>query len=552
MKYLAFDEIVRNLLVYLKGQIPSLQIKRTKEEVIKQIQAITFTLRSSIVQLEGSAQQDPRNSSEYHEIENELKALRQTNTRLEESLFLEMNKTQDFTSKLNQLNQDYEKKIKELQTRLENSRGSTEPSEGSKNQHELDKYLNELNQKTDYISQLEEQIKQLHQTIEQLESQPRAIESATPTDHKVFDELKSEISHLESDLSTSHETISQLKQALQNKEIEVKKVQEALVEAMRMDKSEINALKEQLAEISTTKQANQDLKARLSMLESELRSLPSPEVIKNNQAAAEAKIKFLETSLEETSEKLQHAIEREQNSNPEILMREKEELQLRVLDLESTLKSIVKTREGGASSDKFAFTPEECVFMFETLSTSILRLEHSAENRDLYQRSKEAINILQKANAIQKILTVGQIYEKRVHKAVKSFRSDFIPDDTIIYEESAGFVSSSKVIQRAIVWVGKSSFTCGECNNPCRDHDFFCPKCGLELTAPDGTSKRDLPLHPTAVETNLALLDELIKQNNYRSANGLIKYLSKEHPDNSELIKRQSFLSRADSKGSEQ
>lgn len=502
MKYLAFDEIVRNLLVYLKGQIPSLQIKCNKEEVIKQIQAITYNLRSSIVQLESSAHQDTKNSSEYYEIKDELKALRQTNSRLEESLFLEMNKTQEFNDKLSKLSLNYEQDA----------------------QQKLDKHLNELAQKKEYISQLEEQVKQFHQNIEELDSQPKMLESESSTvDHNFIDELKSEISYLESELSSSNETISQLKQALQNKEIEVNKVQEALVKTMRMDKTEINALKGQLAEMDATK-----------------------------QIAAETKIKFLETSLNETSEKLQQAIEREKSNNPEILIQEREELQLRVLDLESTLKNIVKTKNGDISSEKFTFTPEECAFMFETLSTSVLRLERSAENRDLYQRSKETINILQKTNAIQKVPTVGQIFEKRVHKAVKSFRSDFLSDDTIIYEESSGFVSASKVIQRALVWVGKSSFTCGECNYPCRNRDFFCPKCGLELTAPDGTSKRDLPLHPTSVEKNLALLDELIKQNNYKPANTLIKHLAKEHPDNSELIKRQNFLSRADSKADKQ
>lgn len=48
-KYLAFEEIVRNLLVYLKGQIPSLSAKNTKDEVLKQVQNITFTLRTTIV-----------------------------------------------------------------------------------------------------------------------------------------------------------------------------------------------------------------------------------------------------------------------------------------------------------------------------------------------------------------------------------------------------------------------------------------------------------------------------------------------------------------------
>jgi hypothetical protein len=154
---------------------------------------------------------------------------------------------------------------------------------------------------------------------------------------------------------------------------------------------------------------------------------------------------------------------------------------------------------------------------------------------------------LQKSNAIQRILTVGQIFDPKTHKAIKSFRSEFLPDNTIIFEENPGFVSGTRLIQKALVWVGKSSFVCQECKNPCRGHDFFCPKCGLELTAPDGTSKRDLSLHPTSVDQNLPLLDELIKQNNFKSASALIRHIAREHPDNSEIIKRQNLLTKAES-----
>lgn len=530
MKHLAFDEIVRNLLVYLKGQIPSLSSKTSKEEVLKQVQSITFTLRTTIVQLEGSAYHDPKGTEEYSVLERELSALKATNTKLEESLFLEMNKTQELNERLFKFNKEFDSRRTEIEN-LEKALSATK-----KEIEELEKSPKEI---------IKEVIKEVQVPVE-VQVPAEAPPPEIIQDNSLIDELKTEISNLENQLTKSNDTSNNLRQALQNKEIELEKGKETLMEAMKMDKSEIDDLKAQLSLISSAKAEGHALRQRIAELEAELISLPSLEVFKNNIASAEAKISYLESSLKESSLELQGYKDTDEQRNPEILLREKEELQQRIVDLEATLRSLINARENNSKSEKFAFSPEECIFLFETLSTTANRLSLSPENKDIFQKSKEAISILQKSNAIQRVLTVGQIFDAKLHKAIKSFRSEFLPDNTIIYEENPGFISGNKLIQKALVWVGKSSFICGECKNPCRGHDFFCPKCGLELTAPDGTSKRDLSLHPTTVESNLALLDELIKQNNFKATNALIKHISRDHQDNPEIIKRQTLLIKAE------
>ncbi|MEW6711788.1 MAG: nucleotide exchange factor GrpE [Candidatus Riflebacteria bacterium] len=525
-KYLAFEEIVRNLLVYLKGQIPSLSSKNTKEEVLKQVQNITFTLRTTIVQLEGAAFHDPRGTEEYKDLEKELNALKHTNTKLEESLFLEMNKSQDLNERLFKLNTDFDTRRQQIE-KLE--RDLVETREQLKNAP----------------TSTREIIKEVQVPVEVPVQVP--VEVQVPvSDNRYIEELKLEISNLENQLARDGETNNKLRQALQNKEIELTRAKETLMEAMKMDKSEIESLKSQLVQIELARSENQSLRQRISMLEAELSSMPSPEVFKNNIASAEAKVSYLESALKEATARLATYKETLEKRNPEVLMNEKEELQQRIIDLEATLRSLINARENSSRGEKFSFSPEECIFLFETLTSTANRFSLSPENKDIFQKARDAIGILQKSNAIQKVLSVGQIFDQKVHKAVKSFRSEFLPDNTIIFEESPGFISGNRLIQRALVWVGKSSFTCGECTNPCRSHDFFCPKCGLELTAPDGTSKRDLPMHPVSVEPNLALLDELIKQNNFKSASALIKIISREHPDNGEIIKRQNLLTKAE------
>ena len=512
MKYLAFDDIVRNLLVFLKGQVPALSAKDNREDVLKQIQSMTFTLRSTIVQLEGAAFHDPRNTEDYQNLEKELQATKQTNAKLEESLFLEMNKTAELREKAAEAAKTLE--IEKTQS---------------------------LN--------LEKTIASLRQELEKLKNlPPQTVAADTGLAPEAIEELKSEIARLEAALTNANESNQHLRQVLQNKEIELARSKEALMEAMSLDKSEINTLKSQLNNVETMKNENAGLKKKIAELERDLAELPSSEVFRNNIAAADAKIRFLEAALINSQNDLKAMRENQASAAPEAVVREKEQLEQRVLDLEATLKSVIKSRDGHSSrvGDKFSFTPEECVFLFETLSTTANRLASSLENRDVFMRSKESIGILEKSNAIQKVYTVGQLFDGKIHKAAKSFKSDFLPDGIIIYEESPGFVSGSRLVQKAMVWVAKSLFTCGECNSTCRPHEYFCPKCGLELTAPDGTSKRELPPYPAKIDLNIPLLDELIKQGNLKAANSLAMLISRENPGHQELLKRQNLLQRAE------
>lgn len=509
MKNLAFDEIVRNLLVYLKGQVPSLSSKETKEEVVRQIQSMTFTLRSTIVQLEGAAFQDPRNTEDYMKLEHEVDSLKATNAKLEESLFLEMNKSSDTSDKF--LN-----------------------------------YQEELVKKQKSEAALIEQVEQLKKEIEDLLNRPMPVINESTDDESVYENLKADIADLEAHFATSEETINQLRQALQNKEIELSKGKEALMEAMKMDKSEIDSLKNQLGEISAARNENSILKTRVGELEAELNQMPSTDGFRNTIAASEAKIGYLEKALTDSQSEAIRLKNSLSKAVSEESLREKELLQQRVVDLEATLRSVIKARDTNVKTERFSFAPEECVYLFETLSTTANRLAQSPENRDVYARARDSIAILEKSNAIQKIQTIGETFDAKLHKAAKSFKNDFLPDNIIIKEEGSGFVSGNRLIQKAVVWVGKSVFNCTECFNTCRPHEYFCPKCGLELTAPDGTSKRDAPPHPTELEPNIVLLDKLIDQGNLKAANGLIAYVSREHPGNVELVKRQALLTSAD------
>jgi len=509
VKSLAFDEIVRNLLVYLKGQVPSLSSKEAKDDVLRQVQSMTFTLRSTIVQLEGSAYHDPRATEDYIKLEHELEALKNTNAKLEESLFMEMNKIQDTSDKF--LN-----------------------------------YQDELLKKQKTEAALIEQVDQLKKEIENLLSKPVSIITNTTVDESVYEDLKADISDLETRLNKGEETIHQLRQALQNKDVELSKGKEALMEAMKMDKSEIDSLKNQLAEISAARNENSILRTRISELEGELSVLPSADAYRNNMAAYEAKMSYMEKALVEAQTEAMKLRTTVARANPEAALLEKEQMQQRIVDLEATLRSVIKSREANTKSERFSFAPEECVYLFETLSTTANRLAQSPENRDVYSRARDSIAILEKSNAIQRILTIGETFDGKQHKAAKAFKNDFLPDNVIIKEEGPGFVSGNRLIQKAVVWVGKSVFNCTECFNACRPHEYFCPKCGLELTAPDGTSKRDMPPHPTELEPNILLLDKLIDQGNLKAASALIAYISREYPGNVELAKRQSLLSSAE------
>ena len=117
------------------------------------------------------------------------------------------------------------------------------------------------------------------------------------------------------------------------------------------------------------------------------------------------------------------------STTPEAVLREKEQLEQRVLDLEATLKSVIKTRDTSSnrSGDKFVFTPEECVFLFETLSTTTSRLVNSLENRDVYMRSKESIGILENRTPYRRFIQLARFSTAKFIKRQSLSKATFYP-----------------------------------------------------------------------------------------------------------------------------
>ena len=73
---LSFDDVARNLLVFLKGQVPSLTNKNNKDDVLRQVQSIIFTLRSTIVQLEGATYSENFGGQDQSELLNQIDELK--------------------------------------------------------------------------------------------------------------------------------------------------------------------------------------------------------------------------------------------------------------------------------------------------------------------------------------------------------------------------------------------------------------------------------------------------------------------------------------------
>ena len=509
-KSLSFDDIAKNLLVYLKGQVPSLANKNSRDEILRQVQSITFTLRATIVQLEGAAFSDNRAVGvDAEKYEQEIVALKEEKEKLSKSLADESTKLYDLEQQFNQLQQVLQKTYQEKAEVEAELRKATENFDSQSNQQSV--------------------------------SRRSDIGSA----------------ELEAALEEASETIRQLKQSLQDKEIELTKTKNSLLDAVSSGQTTAQALKMQMESLTELKTANTELKEQLAQLKANpgvvaaasqhadsqpAPTQPTPEVDVTEYIN---KIKFLEDSLAKSLEN-QNASKAANDENKDKLEKENQELHSRISDLESTIKSLINNRNSGRTDDKFTFTSDECIFLFDTLAVTARRLETSQANKDVYAKARKSISILEKSKAITKIPTIGQVLNTDYHKVTKAFKSDFLPDETILFEETPGFLSGNTLVQKAIVWIAKSRFVCSECGKVCRPHEFFCSQCGLELTAPDGTSKRELLAYPLSLEVNMPLLDELMRQGNVSASIQLLNLMAKEHPNHPEVLKRQSILMRVD------
>lgn len=535
---LSFDDVARNLLVFLKGQVPSLTNKSNKDEVLRQVQSIVFTLRSTIVQLEGATYNENFGNEDHSELLNQIDELKKHNAKLEELNIIEKNRVKELNEKLaNSTLSEFsdnertayedvlhKQKIENEKLRKENIKFK---SEYERYKSEYEKYRNEHDK--------------LKQQLDDASMVPMVEES-------VVIDLKAQLAELESSYNESKTDVAALKQALQNKEIELSKSKDAILDAMNHEKSEIERYREKLQDFEVLKAENLNLRKEIEGLQKDVSMLPSKEEYQNYMTSMTTKLKFLEESLFNSQTELKKAQEQLSEDNPNGLLKEKAMLEQKVANLEETLHNVIAAREADAANAKnnFVFNPDECIFLFETLSTTVRRLKENIENKDIFLRSKESITILEKAKAISKIQTVGQQLDTRIHKVTKAFIADFLPDEMIIFEESAGFVSGNKLIQKAVVWITKSKFVCSECGKVSKPHELFCPQCGYELTAADGTSKRDLPPYPTSLEVNLPLLDEMMKQGNVKASTKIMSIISKVSPNNPDVVKKQAILSRVD------
>ena len=535
---ISFDFISRNLLVFLKGQVPSLTNKSNKDDVLRQVQSIIFTLRSTIVQLEGATYSENFGGQDQSELLTQIDELKKHNAKLEELNIIEKNKVKELSDQLANTTlsefSDNEREAYEDVLHKQKIDNERLRKENIKFKGEYERY------KAEYEKYREEHDK-LKAQIENDSLIPMVEES-------VVIKLKAELAELESSYNESKTDVAALRQALQNKEIELNKSKDAILDAMNHEKAEVERFRTQLEDYNAIKAENSHLQKEVESLQRDVNLLPSKEEYQNNMTSMATKLKFLEESLFNSQTELKKAKELLSEDNPNGLLKEKATLEQKVANLEETLHNVIAAREADAENAKnnFIFNPDECIFLFETLSSTVRRLKESLENKDIYLRSKESITILEKAKAVAKIQTIGQQLDTRLHKVTKAFIADFLPDETIIYEESAGFVSGNKLIQKAVVWITKSKFVCSECGKVSKPHELFCPQCGYELTAADGTSKKDMPPYPTSLEVNLPLLDEMMKQGNVKASTKIMSIISKVSPNNPDVVKKQAILSRVD------
>lgn len=509
---LSFEEIARNLLVYLKGQVPSLQTKTSKEDVARQIQAMAYYVRTTIMQLESAAYRDIKSTEEYKELLQQLEVLKKTNQRLEEALFVEMSKTQSLSQELDEL-----KKNRSLSPSKEN--------EYLQKINELENQLQTLNIE---LSNLREnaniQVLDLKSKLEEKVEEANKLKTLLEDLSKEYQQLKEENLLLKSEIDKLNNKLHQ---------VEIQGVLTKFSNSSSVSDSYSNKVKV--------------LEEEVAKLKSLLDARPTNELLQNLQATANAKISYLESSLAEWKKKAEDLalLVDQAPAQIETLKRQKLELEQRLIDMEATIRRLNTARDK-IYKENASKTPslrlEEYVFFFEIFSSLMLRLNKSPENKDLRLKSEQAISILEKNRIIQIIPTIGSYYDEKLHKVVKCFHSDILEDSTIIHEVSKGYKTSEYVIQRAVVWIVKSKFICLDCKNQVKVHEVFCSKCGMEICAPDGTPKRKLEPLTTNVEICIPLLDQLIIQNRIKEAINLYNYLLRDNPDNIPLQKRKTTI----------
>jgi len=578
-----FDDIVRNLLVFLKGQVPSLQARHSREEVAHQIQSIVYMLRTSIIQLEGSAFSDPKNTNEYKALCQDLEALKKTNQRLEESLFLEMNKSQRLTGELEKstsLLEGREKLVSEKDIKINELTSAVEKMQSRQGNQGSDSYFAEKtaleeslkscrNECVELNLRLRNSADEFEKTNDQLRSSQEELVFAKEALNKSKEEINQlkgnmtreagGVLHTQTNLQDLLSEISKLKIEIQEKEIEHQSLlttKDSLFHETESIKTENTQLKKHLSdlksssitEIEAGKLMIKTLHERVEKMQKMIDSAPNQEVVTNLQASTQARLAFLEKALVDAKKQNSEHADRMTHTPEQVeeMQKDKFQLEQRIIDLEATVRRLTANR-GKMMKESAMGLPilksEEYVFFFEILSSISSRLAKSPENKDIRQKAEEAIGMLEKSHAIESIPALGCIFDDKMHKVVRSFFSPILEDGTIINEIGKGFRSSDHIIQRAVVWVSKSRFKCIECRTPARPQDNFCQRCGLELCSPDGTTKKKIPPLPTTVDICFPLIDHLIGRGQTKPAIDLLAYVSKDHPDHPGCLQRRNALS---------
>ena len=544
-----FDDIVRNLLVFLKGQVPSLQGKHSREDLAHQIQSIVYTLRTSIIQLEGASTSDPRNTPEYLAAIQELEGFKKTNARLEESLFLEMDKSQKLAGEIEKqssLVKQRDLHIAELDEALrtahaqsavvQNNFTALSKEEKTALQKAAEEAVQDAQAAQAEISRLSIDLAQLRLNLDNANRQLEEVRAKSAahevdgTKHREFVEKALEAANqlFKRDKQKLQEELSSLQTERSSLQAELDRLKSQSGSSQEIDRALIRTFQE-----------------KIEKLQKAVQSAPAGDAVQNIQASTEAKIRVLEKALADARRQIEAG-----SASPadqlEAFTREKRELQQRVIDLEAIVRRVMSARgknlvEPGSSGANTLRT-EEIILFFEVLTTVVARLARSPENRDLRQKAEEAIQLLEKSHAVDPITSLGGIYEEKHHKVVRSYFAPFLEDGTIVNEISRGYRSGDYVIQRAVVWIAKSKFQCTECGSASRPQDNFCPKCGIELCAPDGTTKRRLSMLPTEPEVGIPLLDVLITRRQTQAAQALLSHLSAATPDHPGLLNRRQLI----------
>lgn len=543
-------------MVFLKGQVPSLQSRHSRDDLVHQIQNIVYSLRTFLIQLEAASASDPRKTPEFQSALQEIEGFKKTNARLEESLFLEMSKHQKLTAEIDKqavLLKDrdshissmgeeiaaLQRQIGELQNRAphEVQRAALDAQQVSHDEElaafeaEKSRLESALKEADDKAQSASGEILRLSSEIERLRGE---FEGAT--------QRLEELQNLSETIDRERQMRERAEQALGAAKLEFNQDRERLTADIEKLQQDYEDLKNQpLKDQDTYRKIIKALQEKIDKLQRTLHSGPAGDAIQNIQAAAEARIKALETALAEAKCQMESGttVSPEKFEN---LTRENNELQQRIIDLEATVRRLLATQEHAHAEQNTglsgALRCDEIILFFEVLTTLIAKLGNTPENRDLRQKAEKAFSLLEKSHAVEPVASLGKLFEEKMHKVVKSFSAPFLDDGMVVHEISRGYLSGNQIIQRAVVWVAKSRFQCTECGSQARPQDNFCPKCGLELCAPDGTPKRRLPQLSTDPDIGIPLLDILIEKRQIKAVQGLLAHLTMANPGHNGLLIR--------------